>query len=333
MQSLLDDRRALEKKLSDALRNVGGGEEATGAQPRTGAERVDGVALVGATVQAGDVRALQALGDALREHLPSGVAALGATFGMQNGAARGGFRRIAQSWLRADALIKDVARSRRSWWWKATHAQAGSPTPTRSARGCRVKQRRPSASRRQRVKTTTPSGAARCPDGRTARAHEGNGARRTKEDALLDAAIEALGEFVQRDPAQQRRSISSPSCPGDGRVCRRHGAGALGIARHAGADRLWLRLRQRVIEYPPLLRASTMGRSRSRARRRSSPASRWKACTPWFAPRTWMRREPRRHQWRTTLSSCPHCGRTPRPRVPCDCYRDGRSSWIAQDVT
>lgn len=35
------------------------------------------------------------------------------------------------------------------------------------------------------------------------RAHEGNGASRTKEDAVLDAAIEALGAFVQRDPAQQ----------------------------------------------------------------------------------------------------------------------------------
>jgi cytochrome c-type biogenesis protein CcmH/NrfG len=35
------------------------------------------------------------------------------------------------------------------------------------------------------------------------RAHQGYGTSRAQEDAMLDAAIDALGEFVQRDPAHQ----------------------------------------------------------------------------------------------------------------------------------
>jgi hypothetical protein len=34
------------------------------------------------------------------------------------------------------------------------------------------------------------------------RAHEADRGGRTQEDAMLDAAIHALGEFVRRDPAQ-----------------------------------------------------------------------------------------------------------------------------------
>jgi alanyl-tRNA synthetase len=130
VQSLLDDRRALEKKLADALRNAGGGEGSELVRNLVaGAERVDGVAFVGATVQAGDVRALQALGDALREHLPSGVAALGATFDdgktallvvVSDEARDRGFR--------ADALIKDVAAAAGGRGGGKPHmAQAGIP--------------------------------------------------------------------------------------------------------------------------------------------------------------------------------------------------------------
>jgi alanyl-tRNA synthetase len=76
VQSIVEERRSLEKRLEEVMR--GGTDQVR--QLVTSAVQVDGVKVVGATVAAADVKSLQSLGDAVREQLGSGVAALAATF-------------------------------------------------------------------------------------------------------------------------------------------------------------------------------------------------------------------------------------------------------------
>ncbi|HVB32597.1 MAG TPA: alanine--tRNA ligase [Gemmatimonadaceae bacterium] len=79
IQGLLDERRALEKRVDEAVR--GGGDQLQ--QWLAGARELDGTGarFVGRVVQAADLKELQGLGDALREQLRSGVGVLAATFG------------------------------------------------------------------------------------------------------------------------------------------------------------------------------------------------------------------------------------------------------------
>lgn len=133
-QSLLDERRALERKL-ESRGSDGGGSDIV-KKLVAGAERLDGLSLVAATVQAGDKRALEALGDALREQLASGVAALGATFDDGKTALLVVVSDDARSrGLRADALIKDVAAAAGGRGGGKPHmAQAGIPDAGQLAR-------------------------------------------------------------------------------------------------------------------------------------------------------------------------------------------------------
>jgi alanyl-tRNA synthetase len=110
VQQLLDERRVLERKLAEALRGGGGGDElqrlVSAAQP-LGA---NGARLVLGTVTVSDARELQAMGDTLREQLRSGVGLLAARLEDGKGAmlavvtddlrARG---------VRADAIVREVA--------------------------------------------------------------------------------------------------------------------------------------------------------------------------------------------------------------------------------
>jgi alanyl-tRNA synthetase len=75
---LMEERRALEKRVDDALR--GGGDQLK--QWISEAEKIgdNGARFVGRRVAVADVRELQAMGDALREQLRSGVGVLGTTF-------------------------------------------------------------------------------------------------------------------------------------------------------------------------------------------------------------------------------------------------------------
>ncbi|MCC6773115.1 MAG: alanine--tRNA ligase [Gemmatimonadaceae bacterium] len=75
VQVLLDERRLLEKRLDEALKGGGDTVKALLASAST----VAGLQLVTSVLQVPDVKTLQALGDALREQLGSGVAAIGAT--------------------------------------------------------------------------------------------------------------------------------------------------------------------------------------------------------------------------------------------------------------
>jgi len=106
--ALLDERRSLERKLEEALR--GGGDQMkqwlSEAEPLDG----NGIRFVGRKVTVGDVKELQALGDALREQLASGVGVLGSTF------ADGKTTLLVvvtddlrDRGVRADALVREIA--------------------------------------------------------------------------------------------------------------------------------------------------------------------------------------------------------------------------------
>jgi alanyl-tRNA synthetase len=105
-QALVDERRALERKLEEAMK--GGGDEVR--RLVDSASAVDGIRAVASVVKAPDVKTLQALGDAVREQQGALVAALGATFDDQKSAllvvvtddARG-------RGVRADEVVRELA--------------------------------------------------------------------------------------------------------------------------------------------------------------------------------------------------------------------------------
>jgi alanyl-tRNA synthetase len=77
--ALVDERRALERRLDEAMR--GGGDQIRSLLQTAESVGDNGSRLVAAMVQADDVKELQALGDAVREKLGSGVGVLAASFG------------------------------------------------------------------------------------------------------------------------------------------------------------------------------------------------------------------------------------------------------------
>ncbi len=104
---LVEERRAFEKRLGEATKGGGGDlvrrllEE---AQP------VDDVKVIGAVVPAEDARALQSLGDVVREQLGTGVAGVGATFADGKSALLVVVTDDARTrGLRADVLVREIA--------------------------------------------------------------------------------------------------------------------------------------------------------------------------------------------------------------------------------
>ncbi len=125
VQSLLEERRGLEKRLDEARK--GGGDQVR--ELVSSATSLDGLKLVSSMIAAPDAKTLQSLGDALREQLGSGVAALGATFddgkstllvvATDDARDRG---------VRADAVIKELAAAAGGRGGGKPHmAQAGVP--------------------------------------------------------------------------------------------------------------------------------------------------------------------------------------------------------------
>jgi len=129
VQQLVDERRGLEKKLEEAQR--GGGDQVQSLVG--GASRVNGARVVAAQVNAADVKSLQALGDALREQLQSGVAVIGASFDDGKSALLGVVTDdLRDRGVRADAVIKEVAAvAGGRGGGKAHMAQAGVPDAAR----------------------------------------------------------------------------------------------------------------------------------------------------------------------------------------------------------
>jgi alanyl-tRNA synthetase len=130
LQSVLDERRVLEKKLDEALR--GGGS--SGVQPLIDrATDVDGVKVVTAAVPAMDMKSLQTLGDALRDRMGSGVAVLAASFDDgKNSLLAVVTDDLREKGLRADSIVRDVAAAAGGrGGGKAHMAQAGIPDASR----------------------------------------------------------------------------------------------------------------------------------------------------------------------------------------------------------
>ncbi|MDQ6827965.1 MAG: alanine--tRNA ligase, partial [Gemmatimonadota bacterium] len=131
VESLLEERRALQRRLDDAMR--GGGDQLT--QLLGGAQRANGSMIVAGQVQAADVKELQALADALREKMSSGVGVIAATL------ADGKTSLIVivtddlrAAGVRADAIIKDIAAVGGGRGGGKPHmAQAGMPDASRVA--------------------------------------------------------------------------------------------------------------------------------------------------------------------------------------------------------
>jgi alanyl-tRNA synthetase len=76
VEALLEERRALQKRLEEAMR--GGGDQVQ--QLVAGAQTSNGARIVAAPVTAAGTKELQSIGDALRERLGSGVGVIAASF-------------------------------------------------------------------------------------------------------------------------------------------------------------------------------------------------------------------------------------------------------------
>jgi alanyl-tRNA synthetase len=106
--ALVDERRALERRLEESLR--GGGNQMKQWVSEGESLGSNGARFVGRRVDAADVKELQAMGDALRESLESGVGVLGATL------ADGKTTLLVvvtddlrDRGVRADSLVKEIA--------------------------------------------------------------------------------------------------------------------------------------------------------------------------------------------------------------------------------
>ncbi|MGQ0764138.1 MAG: alanine--tRNA ligase [Gemmatimonadota bacterium] len=134
VQALLDEKKSLEHKLAAAVKG-GGGQvgDLLASATQINASGRGAMSVIAKPIAVDDVRSLQALGDALREQMGSGVAALGAT--LADGKAvllvvvsddvrdRG---------LRADNLVRQLAEGVGGrGGGKPYMAQAGIPDPAR----------------------------------------------------------------------------------------------------------------------------------------------------------------------------------------------------------
>jgi alanyl-tRNA synthetase len=128
---LVEERRALERRLAEAMR--GGGDQLQMLLDQAVPVGGNGVRYVAGTVRAGDVRELQVFGDALRERLGSGVGVVGSKF--EDG--KGGLIVVVsddlrERGIRADALVKGIAAAAGGrGGGKAHMAQAGLPDADR----------------------------------------------------------------------------------------------------------------------------------------------------------------------------------------------------------
>jgi alanyl-tRNA synthetase len=130
VQALLEERRLLERRVEEALK--GGGQSQVQSLVAA-AERVDGARIVAAEVHVPDVKALQSLGDTMREELADGVAVLGARLddGKATVLAVVGDT-LRERGVRADEVVRRVAAAAGGRGGGKPHmAQAGIPEPAR----------------------------------------------------------------------------------------------------------------------------------------------------------------------------------------------------------
>ena len=128
VHSLLDDRRSLEKRLDEAIRSGGGGDQARALI--ADARDVMGVPVITRLLPSADVAMLQALGDSLREQLPGGVAMLATMAGEKGMLLAVVGDEARERGLRADLLLREVASKVGGRGGGKVHmAQGGVPDP------------------------------------------------------------------------------------------------------------------------------------------------------------------------------------------------------------
>jgi alanyl-tRNA synthetase len=132
IQSLAEERRALEKRLED-VRRSGGGNRAR--EIVAGATALDGLRLVTAKVESVDLADLQSFGDEVRGELKSGVAFLFSNFGNGKNAMLAVVTDdLRDRGIRADEMIREVAAAAGGKGGGKPHmAQAGIPDESRVA--------------------------------------------------------------------------------------------------------------------------------------------------------------------------------------------------------
>jgi alanyl-tRNA synthetase len=132
VQALVEERRGLEKRIDEAMRSGGGGAIKELVDK---AATIDGVRVVNAMVNAPDLGALQAMGDALREQMQSGVGVLGATFESgKNSILTVVTDDLRDRGIRADAILRDLATAAGGKGGGKPHmAQAGIPDASKMA--------------------------------------------------------------------------------------------------------------------------------------------------------------------------------------------------------
>jgi alanyl-tRNA synthetase len=134
VQGLVEERRALEKRLEAAMRSGGGGGGAIKELVEQSSE-FKGLKIVAATVGAPDLPALQAMGDALREQLQSGVGVLAASFDNgKNTMLAVVTDDLRDRGIRADVILREIAAVAGGKGGGKPHmAQAGIPDAARMA--------------------------------------------------------------------------------------------------------------------------------------------------------------------------------------------------------
>ena len=129
VQSLVEERKTLEKRLTEASRS-GSGDEVD--RLVSSATDVNGVRVVAATVVAADMKSFGALADAVRDKLGSGVAVLAAEVNEKHTLLTVVTDDLRARGIRADVILKEVAAvAGGRGGGKAHMAQAGIPDKAR----------------------------------------------------------------------------------------------------------------------------------------------------------------------------------------------------------
>jgi alanyl-tRNA synthetase len=128
---LIEERRVLERRLDEAMR--GGGDQLQTLFQRAEAVGTNGTRLVAGIVRVNDLKELQALGDAVREKLGSGVGVLAASFeDGKNTLIVVVTDDLREHGISADVLIKGIAAAAGGRGGGKPHmAQAGIPDASR----------------------------------------------------------------------------------------------------------------------------------------------------------------------------------------------------------
>jgi alanyl-tRNA synthetase len=129
VQSLVDERKTMEKRVDEAMRTSAGDEV---ERVISAGEQVDGIRVIASRVTVPDMKSLTALADAIRDKLPGGVAVLAAEVNGKHTLVCVVTDDVRAKGLRADTILKAVAAVAGGRGGGKPHlAQAGVPEGSR----------------------------------------------------------------------------------------------------------------------------------------------------------------------------------------------------------